>query len=124
MMLYPPVADLVSKVGSSYALVNLVAKRARGFGMNVLVYDPYQKAEVVAAYRSGEVRHYGRQPKQHRVAGKLMTMREAAEMVGVSYDAMQLYTYKHRCSVARAVKYYEAKKQRRAEREILRIMGY
>ena len=81
-------------------------------------------AEVVAAYRSGEVRHYGKQPKQHRVAGKLMTMREAAEMVGVSYAAMQLYVYKHRCSVARAVKYYEAKKKRRAEREILRILGY
>ncbi len=29
MMLYPPVADLINKVGSSYALVNLVAKRAR-----------------------------------------------------------------------------------------------
>lgn len=29
MMLYPPVADLVNKVGSTYALVNLVAKRAR-----------------------------------------------------------------------------------------------
>lgn len=29
MMLYPPMADLVNKVGSSYALVNLVAKRAR-----------------------------------------------------------------------------------------------
>ena len=29
MMLYPPVADLVNKVGSSYALINLVAKRAR-----------------------------------------------------------------------------------------------
>ena len=30
MMLYPPVADLVNKVGSRYALINLVAKRARG----------------------------------------------------------------------------------------------
>ena len=30
MMLYPPVADLVDKVGSRYQLVNLVAKRARG----------------------------------------------------------------------------------------------
>lgn len=29
MMLYPPVADLVNKVGSRYLLVNLVAKRAR-----------------------------------------------------------------------------------------------
>lgn len=81
-------------------------------------------AEVVAAYRSGEVKHYGTLPKQHRVGGKMMTMREAAEMVGVSYDAMQLYVYKHRCSVAKAVKYYEAKKQRRAEREILGILGF
>ena len=29
MMLYPPVADLVDKVGSRYQLVNLVARRAR-----------------------------------------------------------------------------------------------
>ena len=29
MMLYPPVADLVDKVGSRYQLVNVVAPRAR-----------------------------------------------------------------------------------------------
>lgn len=29
MMLYPPVASLVEKVGSRYLLVNLVARRAR-----------------------------------------------------------------------------------------------
>ncbi|MCD8087192.1 MAG: DNA-directed RNA polymerase subunit omega [Oscillospiraceae bacterium] len=29
MMLYPPMAELIDKVGSSYALINLVAKRAR-----------------------------------------------------------------------------------------------
>ena len=29
MMLYPPVADLVERVGSRYLLVNLVARRAR-----------------------------------------------------------------------------------------------
>ena len=29
MMLYPPVADLVDKVGSRYQLVNVVAQRAR-----------------------------------------------------------------------------------------------
>ena len=28
-MLYPPVADLVDKIGSRYQLVNLVARRAR-----------------------------------------------------------------------------------------------
>lgn len=29
MMLYPPMSDLVDKVGSRYLLVNLVARRAR-----------------------------------------------------------------------------------------------
>ncbi|MGI6026560.1 MAG: DNA-directed RNA polymerase subunit omega [Candidatus Scatomorpha sp.] len=29
MMLYPPMAELVKKVGSRYLLVNLVARRAR-----------------------------------------------------------------------------------------------
>ena len=29
MMLYPPVSELVEKIGSRYQLVNLVAKRAR-----------------------------------------------------------------------------------------------
>ena len=29
MMLYPPMAELVNKVGSRYLLVNLVARRAR-----------------------------------------------------------------------------------------------
>ena len=29
MMLYPPLADLVEKVGSRYLLVNLISRRAR-----------------------------------------------------------------------------------------------
>lgn len=29
MMLYPPMADLVEKIGSRYLLVNVVARRAR-----------------------------------------------------------------------------------------------
>lgn len=29
MMLYPPMAELVEKIGSRYLLVNLVARRAR-----------------------------------------------------------------------------------------------
>ena len=34
-MLYPPMSDLVEKVGSRYLLVNLVARRAR----QIAVYD-------------------------------------------------------------------------------------
>ncbi len=34
MMLYPPVAELVDKIGSRYQLVNLVARRARVISAN------------------------------------------------------------------------------------------
>lgn len=33
MMLYPPMAELVNKVGSRYLLVNLVARRARNIAL-------------------------------------------------------------------------------------------
>ncbi len=50
MMLYPPVADLVDKVGSSYALVNLVAKRARVISAEAEENgDPLNKKAVSAA---------------------------------------------------------------------------
>ena len=35
MMLYPPMAELVKKVGSRYLLVNLVARRAREISQKV-----------------------------------------------------------------------------------------
>ena len=50
MMLYPPVADLVDKVGSSYALVNLVAKRARAISAAAEANEePLTKKAVSAA---------------------------------------------------------------------------
>ncbi len=50
MMLYPPVADLVDKVGSSYALVNLVAKRARAISAAAEAEgEPMTKKAVSAA---------------------------------------------------------------------------
>ena len=41
MMLYPPMADLVDKVGSRYLLVNLVARRARD------IADAAEEHEVI-----------------------------------------------------------------------------
>lgn len=47
--------------GKTYGLIGFgtvgkeVAKRAQGFGMNVLVFDPYQKAEVIASYGATKV---------------------------------------------------------------------
>ena len=50
MMLYPPVADLVDKVGSRYALINLVAKRARSISSEAESSgEPLTKKPVSAA---------------------------------------------------------------------------
>ncbi len=50
MMLYPPVADLVDKVGSRYALINLVAKRARAISAEAeSTGEPLAKKPVSAA---------------------------------------------------------------------------
>ena len=50
MMLYPSVAELVEKVGSSYALVNLVAKRARAISAAAEANgEPLNKKAVSAA---------------------------------------------------------------------------
>ncbi len=50
MMLYPPMADLIDKVGSSYALVNLVAKRARAISVEAeRSGEPLTKKAVSAA---------------------------------------------------------------------------
>ena len=50
MMLYPPVADLVDKIGSRYQLVNLVARRARAIANEAEEKQiPLDKKRVSAA---------------------------------------------------------------------------
>ncbi len=50
MMLYPPVAELVDKIGSRYQLVNLVAKRARIISEDAEEkQEPLEKKPVSAA---------------------------------------------------------------------------
>ena len=50
MMLYPPVAELVEKIGSRYQLVNLVARRARQISAEAEEEQiPFEKKPVSAA---------------------------------------------------------------------------
>jgi DNA-directed RNA polymerase subunit omega len=50
MMLYPPVAELVDKVGSRYQLVNLVARRARTISADAEEHQiPLEKKAVSMA---------------------------------------------------------------------------
>lgn len=49
MMLYPPVAELVDKVGSRYQLVNLVARRARAISAEAEVEGTVLEKKPVSA---------------------------------------------------------------------------
>ncbi len=50
MMLYPPLADLVEKVGSRYLLVNLISRRARELSVDVdATYVSAEKKPVSVA---------------------------------------------------------------------------
>ncbi len=49
MMLYPPVAELVDKVGSRYQLVNLVARRARAISAEAEVEGAVLEKKPVSA---------------------------------------------------------------------------
>ena len=49
MMLYPPVAELVEKVGSRYQLVNLVARRARALSITKEGEEPSDRKPVSEA---------------------------------------------------------------------------
>lgn len=79
-------------------------------------------AEAVEAYRSGEIRHGGSRAKHYRVGGRMMTVAEAAERLGVSSNAIHVHMHKHKVGLAGAVRYYERKKQRAAEQAILKIL--
>lgn len=50
MMLYPPLSDLVQKVGSRYLLVNLIARRARDISTGAELEDmPLEQKPVSTA---------------------------------------------------------------------------
>lgn len=85
---------------------------------------PATLAEAVDAYRSGAVRHGGHPPRLHRVGRRIMTQAEAAEMLGINVNAVRMHMSKHKATLAQTIKYYETRKRRKAEKDILNILGF
>ena len=85
---------------------------------------PATLTEAVEAYRSGAVRHGGKAPVQHRVGRKTMTCAEAADMLGVNVQTLRTYMCTHKTTLAQTIKYYETRKRRKAEKDILNILGF
>ena len=78
-----------------------------------------------SARRAGEkpvwpsMRRQGRPPVKHRVNGRRMTQREAAETYGVTLPAIWMQMNRHHCSVEEAV---DRARSAKAEREILAVV--
>ena len=85
---------------------------------------PATLAEAVDVYRSGAVMHGGHPPRLHRVGRRMMTQAEAAEMLGVTLNAVRMHMSKHKATLAQTIKYYEQKQRRKAEKDILTILGF
>ena len=85
---------------------------------------PVTLAEAVNAYRSGAIKHGGRSPNLHRVGRRMITQTEAAEMLGVTLNAVRMYMSQHKATLAQTIKYYETRKRRKAEKDILTILGF
>ena len=84
--------------------------------------QPAMLADAVRAYREKRVTHGGSQAAAHRVGKQTMTAREAAEKLGVSVNAVRLHMHKHKASLAATTRYYEKRKIKQAEKDILAIL--
>ena len=84
--------------------------------------SPCRLADAVEAYRQHQVRIGGKRPVQHKVGRKTMTTFEAAEMLGVDVKTLRLYMSRHKASLAATIRYYEKRKLKQAEKDILAIL--
>lgn len=79
--------------------------------------------DFYSAVNAGTIkRHPGRPPVMHRVGGKLMTPREAADTTGVKRATLYSTMERHGMSLEAATRYHEEKRTRRAVREIMGII--
>ena len=82
-------------------------------------YDQYVR------FRSGvDVKHPGGPTKYHRVHGKQMTTAEAAKAYRVSETYLRKIMSERKCSLAAAVDQVEAIRGKKAQKNIMRILGY
>lgn len=107
---------------------------ARRVGVQPATLTRYMKANGVTLaealdhyrkYQTGELARWpGRRPRTYYVNGKLLTIRQAAEQYHTSENSLRLYIVKHQCSLQTAVRQLEERRKKRAEQDILNILGF
>lgn len=115
------IGELAARLGVSYEALRLYRSRHRD--RDGRPPDLEAVCEHYRAVQAGTIPcRPGRAPKRHRVNGRLMTIAEAAEALGVARHVLACHMSRHRCGLARAYHDIENLQARRAEREILRIL--
>ena len=94
--------------------------------------------EYFRGYQTGERKRHngegGRPCKKHMVDGRVWTVKDVCEKYGVHRNTVYKTLYTHGKDMARVIEHFEARRRRRreierekkakAERQILRILGY
>ena len=114
------VYEAAARLGVAYAtLMNWRWQHRRPGGGPGLLEDAW---DHYAALNAGWIRRgpYKR-PTIHMVHGRRMTVREAAEALGVSYKAVCQYRYKYGATLQRAWDFYAARNAERAAAERLGV---
>lgn len=78
--------------------------------------------EAYNHFKGAPKRGRGKEPALHRVNGKRMTVREAAEKHDTTVNALRQVMSRHRCSLDAAVKRLEDQRIRKAQRDIMEIL--
>ena len=90
-------------------------------GSRALLVDYWDWAMRV---QKGEIpKRPGKHARTYWVHGKRMTMKQAAQRVGVTYKAMHCYVHAHGCSVNAAVRYYERRAIQQAVKDIMAVIN-
>ena len=76
-------------------------------------------------YQTGEeVRYRGKEPKRQRVGRKMLSVPEAAAEYRMTACTLYKYISKNRVSLQVALNRLETRRKRKAERDIMRILGF
>ena len=78
--------------------------------------------EAYDHFKGAPKRGRGKEPEKHRVRGKMMTVKEAADKYGTTVNSLRQLMSRHNCSLDAAVKRLEARQTKMAEKAILEIL--
>ena len=78
--------------------------------------------EAYDHFKGAPKRGRGKEPEKHRVRGKMMTVKEAADKYGTTVNSLRQMMSRHNCTLDAAVKRLEARRTKMAEKAILEIL--